>query len=253
MVVVAGGDGAVANVALAHTQRTIPLGILPLGTANNIAGALGIRGSWESLILALGSGAVRRLDVGRARAPWGSCEFLESAGIGLIAALLLDAARAPSGAASHETDRIDAARRRLVRVVEHARPRWCLVEADGRDLSDDYLLVEAMNLPAVGPRVPLAPDADPGDGLLDLVLVTPDDRETLLRNLGDLLDGVARALPLRRQRVRALRLRWDPDQGHLDDETWPSRKALNTVVTDVARSWDVQLVIGDSAPLQVLV
>ena len=49
-VVVAGGDGAVAQVARALVARAVPIAILPLGTANNVARTLGIDGSVERLI-----------------------------------------------------------------------------------------------------------------------------------------------------------------------------------------------------------
>ena len=41
---------------------------------------------------------------------------------------------------------------------------------DNRDLSGRYILLEAMNIHSVGPNFWLAPPADPGDGLLDLVI-----------------------------------------------------------------------------------
>jgi hypothetical protein len=42
MVVVAGGDGTVRKVITGIVDRAIPIAILPLGTANNLATSLGI-------------------------------------------------------------------------------------------------------------------------------------------------------------------------------------------------------------------
>jgi diacylglycerol kinase family enzyme len=249
LVVVAGGDGAVGKVAFAHVQRAVPLAILPLGTANNIAYSLGVHGPWQSLVPSLASGATRRLHVGRVRAPWGTHEFLESAGIGLIAALLVDAAEVPS---PRGTDKIGAGRRRFVRVIEAARPRWCVVEADGRDLSGEYLLVEAMNLPVVGPRVPLAPAADPGDGLLDLVRVAPHERDALLTYVRCLDDRTVTPPPLRAERVRAVRLRWDAGDGHVDDELWP-HSSESGAARDRDAPLHVEVVADDAVPLRVVV
>ena len=50
LVIVAGGDGTVARVARRLRNREIPLAILPIGTANNIARALGLNGDIDSLI-----------------------------------------------------------------------------------------------------------------------------------------------------------------------------------------------------------
>ena len=42
----------------------------------------------------------------------------------------------------------------------------CRMLLDGEDISGAYLLVEALNTPAFGPRIKVAPEADPSDGLL---------------------------------------------------------------------------------------
>ena len=48
LVVVAGGDGSVKAVALALAGRGIPMAILPMGTANNIAKSSASWGAWPS-------------------------------------------------------------------------------------------------------------------------------------------------------------------------------------------------------------
>jgi hypothetical protein len=50
IVVAAGGDGTIAHVARLLAHRGIPLAILPLGTANNIAKSVGITASIEDVI-----------------------------------------------------------------------------------------------------------------------------------------------------------------------------------------------------------
>ncbi|MBA3895362.1 MAG: diacylglycerol kinase, partial [Gemmatimonadales bacterium] len=50
LVVVAGGDGSIKKVAIAMAGRGVPLAILPIGTANNIAKSLGALGSMGELI-----------------------------------------------------------------------------------------------------------------------------------------------------------------------------------------------------------
>src|SRR4029453_10631218 len=52
---VAGGDGTVGRVARKLAQReiaTLPVAVLPLGTANNIAESLNVRGTFKKLITA---------------------------------------------------------------------------------------------------------------------------------------------------------------------------------------------------------
>src|SRR3954468_12734901 len=84
MVVVAGGDGSIRKVAsrLAGTKR--PIAPLPIGTANNIARSLGIRGSPAEVIAGWEKPVERKIDLGIAKGPWGEKSFIEGLGLGLI-------------------------------------------------------------------------------------------------------------------------------------------------------------------------
>src|SRR6185503_20955861 len=180
VVLAAGGDGTVGAVArlMAATTPDIPMAILPVGTANNLARALGVSGTADEIIAGLESGATRRLDIATVRAPWGTARFVESAGVGAFGAMLRDAEREDAG--QQPAARTPNGRgARLRRVLERARPRHRQIDADGDDLSGTYLLVLALNIAYVGPGLALAPDADAGDGQLDLLLVGEADRDAL--------------------------------------------------------------------------
>ena len=88
LVVAAGGDGTIKKVALALAGRGIPLAILPIGTANNIAKSLGIIGSVDELIAGWRSGNRRRLAVGTVAASYGTMRFVESVGVGAFTDLV---------------------------------------------------------------------------------------------------------------------------------------------------------------------
>jgi diacylglycerol kinase family enzyme len=87
-VLVAGGDGTVGKIARHLIGRKIPLSVLPLGTANNLARTLGFHPSVETLIAQLKDGESSKFDVGLARGPWGKRYFFEGAGAGLLAEYL---------------------------------------------------------------------------------------------------------------------------------------------------------------------
>jgi diacylglycerol kinase family enzyme len=53
IVVAAGGDGTVTRVATQIPDRDIPIAIIPLGTANNIARSFGITGTFEEIVAGL--------------------------------------------------------------------------------------------------------------------------------------------------------------------------------------------------------
>src|SRR4029450_8235960 len=67
LVVAAGGDGTVHKTAWQLMGTGIPLAILPLGTANNLARSLGFTVSVEELLQSLHCGKNRPFDVGVAR------------------------------------------------------------------------------------------------------------------------------------------------------------------------------------------
>jgi len=259
LVIVAGGDGTVAKVAVAIAGRDIPLAILPVGTANNIARSLGLVGGWGHIVAGLRSAPRKRLDIGVARGPWGERRFVEAAGVGLFAravALLNDWEVQPVAELVKDEPNFETALRLLRHLVTDYSPRHWRVTLDGRDLSGRYLLLEAMIIRLIGPHLHLAPDADPGDGLFDVALVSEDQAEALLRYLGHRLEREATLPALTIHRGRQLELLWSEPEIHFDDEAWikdaagapagrPAGAATNpTIQLEVGLEWVDVLVPG---------
>src|SRR5216117_785353 len=69
LVLVAGGDGTVGKVGCELIDSGIPLGVLPLGTANNLSRSLGFIASPEEIITGLEAAERRAFDIGLARGP----------------------------------------------------------------------------------------------------------------------------------------------------------------------------------------
>lgn len=63
IVVAAGGDGTVNMVATQLLNRDIPLGIIPVGSANGLAFNLNIPGEFEGAMEIIMKGRIRKLDV----------------------------------------------------------------------------------------------------------------------------------------------------------------------------------------------
>ena len=93
LVLVAGGDGTVGKVGRELIDTGIPMSVLPLGTANNLARSLGFIGSADQIIAGLEGGKKRSFDIGVARGPWGKRYFFESVGGGLLADYLSNAGK----------------------------------------------------------------------------------------------------------------------------------------------------------------
>ena len=223
LIVVAGGDGTIAKVATRIVGREVPLAIVPVGTANNIATTLGIRGTPERIIRALPTAGRRMFDAGTASAPWGTSRFLESAGFGLFGTMLEHAERTSELRKNDQPGPRKRAQsaRATQRLLERQPALFCQIEADGVSLSGSYILAIAMNIKRIGSCLELAPDADVSDGQLDLVLLGEDQRDTLHDYLGELASGGAARFPLAPRRARSVRFSWDLNFGHLDDERWP--------------------------------
>jgi diacylglycerol kinase (ATP) len=227
LVAVAGGDGTIAKVARLLRGRDTAIAPLPVGTANNIATALGLTASsLEEQILGWTNARAIALDVGLARSPRGSRSFLESCGAGLIPRLLtLAKSRDPPRLASSAETRLESALARARRTARRSPAIEIRAVLDGQDISGRYVLIEAMNLGWVGPNLNLAADADPSDGLLDVVLVSEAER-SLLSGYLDYLDaredgvGWPHAFPT--VRGRHLRIAQTDLEVHVGDELWTS-------------------------------
>ena len=175
----AGGDGTVQQVFTALEGLSIPIGVIATGTANNIAHTLGTPVEDPAAAVAQWEGCVTRpFDLPSVRCSARQGRLVECVGGGAFAELL-SVAEDREERLGTDGDTQDGLR--LLRgVLRDVVPERWRVELDGKDLSGEYLAVVAMNIRRLGPNVELAPGARPGDGLVDLVLVREEDRETLV-------------------------------------------------------------------------
>jgi diacylglycerol kinase family enzyme len=215
LVVVTGGDGTVRAVATRLIGKNIPMAIAPNGTANNIARALGIEGKPFDIVAGLKMPMRRHFDVGRVQAPWGEDYFLEAAGYGLYASTL--AAYRPE-----EGKSVLRSLEAINQTLAAYEAKECRIVLDGEDLSGAYLLVEVLNTPAFGPRLKVAPEANPGDGLLEIFRIRDDDRPGFMESLTGLLREELQELPgVELNRGRRLEICWTGESFHVDAEVRP--------------------------------
>ena len=220
LVAVYGGDGTVGRVAQRLVGRGVPLAAIAAGTANNIALTLGVEpisvdeqvASWRN---------ARRVgfDVAIASGPWGREHLIEGLGCGLLASSI----RRVDG--DHDALRLLEPAHRLARSLQVLKERAGAFPAthvqatlDGRDISGDYVLFEAMNTQFVGPNLYLAPQGRADDGFLDVVMVCNEQRDKLRDQLAIWQRGaIATAAPLDSARGRALTMTWTGFEVHIDD------------------------------------
>lgn len=210
LVVVVGGDGSLRAVATRLVDRDLPIFLIPNGTANNVGRTLGIEGDPLKILQRLQGGPTREVDMGRLSLPWGETFFLEGAGCGLFAEAL----------AKYQPDDGKSFLRgikTLVDLLTDLPSRPLQLRIDGVEEEGEYLLVEAMNMGAVGPRLNLAPSADPSDGRFDLLKIKAEQRESYLTYLTALLNGEVENLQsVERSRVRKVEIKWSGFPIHQD-------------------------------------
>ena len=160
LVIAAGGDGTVNEVAhgLANTQTA--LGLMPLGSVMNVARTLWVPRDLADAAHTIAEGKVLAMDMGRV----GDRFFLEAAGVGLDAGLFGYFERLEQGA--HPLAVIRAGLRFLRQI---GSPRLT-IEHDAGRLETRAPMVSVANGPYVGAAYAIAPDARIDDGLLDLVV-----------------------------------------------------------------------------------
>lgn len=164
--VAVGGDGLVhvAVQAAAHTE--VPVGVIPAGTGNDLARALGIPLDTAAATATLLAGAPRTIDLGRV----GDQLFVGVLYAGFDSAVNERVNRMtwPSG-----RRRYDLAILLELRVFE---PRRFLVELDGVERQVDAMFVSVGNTTSYGGGLCICPNAQPDDGLFDITVIGPVPR-----------------------------------------------------------------------------
>lgn len=234
LVLAAGGDGTVGKVGRELIDSGIPLGVLPLGTANNLARSLGFIASPEKIVAGLERGKKRAFDIGLAQGLWGKRFFFESAGGGLLADYLREAKDKPKKtkqlSEEQEMTRHVSFLRRMLH--DYSACKWKM-DIDGEDISDEYILWEAMNIRSVGPVLYLASQAATKDGQLDFVCAREQDRSLLLKYVDARLAGQRVKFPLPLRRFRRLRIAWKKSTLHFDSKVWPPKNEKAESPSDI--------------------
>jgi diacylglycerol kinase (ATP) len=179
-IIAAGGDGTVSEVvngladaAGKDSGPLGPIGILPVGTANDIVDTLGIPRDLAAAAQVLAHGRTRLMDLGEVNGRL----FVNNSAIGLEPFVTLIQQR---------IKRVQGPLRYLLAALRGiiARPCWNMrLEWDGDSYSGPVTLVAIGNGPRSGGLFYMAPHADPFDGRLTFVYGYRSSRLQLLRLL----------------------------------------------------------------------
>lgn len=184
-VVAVGGDGTAHLAVQAVAGTRVPLGLVPLGTGNDLADAVGVPAdpvaAARALLADLRHGRTTPIDAVRVApvdaagvAPVGSW-FAAILSVGFDSAVNARAngMRWPRGPRRYD----------LAILAELARLRTYRVtlDLDGTVVEIPALLVAVGNTRSYGGGMRMCPAADPTDGLLDVTVVEPVSRWELIR------------------------------------------------------------------------
>jgi diacylglycerol kinase (ATP) len=228
LVVAAGGDGTIAVAAKALAHSGVPLAVLPRGTANNIARSVGAQGAIPELIESWPHAEPWRCDLGVIRGPQGHSLFVEGVGAGLIAEGIFAALQRSGPAHPDASAQVVEDLRHYRDALTVLKPRRFDLTADGLDLSGDYLLVEILNMPCVGPNIVLASGVSPFDGFLSVVIAKEEHRDALLNYFEQRVTGQEARAALPFTHARSIELR-GASVVHVDDEVQQLKPATSAV------------------------
>jgi len=177
VVIAHGGDGTAMDVAAALVGTPVPLGLLPGGTGNVLAGNLGIGRSFMAAADTIAEGATRIIDVGRLTTAAGSRYFAVNCAAGFAADLM-------AGTAQRHKRRFGVAAYvgRAILMVPNLVRAATRIEVDGAVHEGHATTVIVANCGQIVPGVlSLADDIAPDDGVFDVAVLDAASYGSALR------------------------------------------------------------------------
>ena len=168
--IVAGGDGTMHHVAQGLVGTDCALGVVPLGSGNDLAGTLGIPRDLDAAVERALQGTVRRMDLARV----GETYCIGYAGVGFDSEVtrFANEVRIVRGPLIYPYA--------VLLTLATFKPPTMRIEHDSGIFEGRAMFVVAANLPRFGGGMKIAPEARIDDGLLDLVIVREVSRWALL-------------------------------------------------------------------------
>lgn len=230
LIVLAGGDGTVRKVAGELLDKKLPIGLIPLGTANNIAKTLGISGNPQEIIESWHQRNIKKYDVGRIYGLKKAGFFLEGFGYGVFPRLMKEMEQRKDQLTDSAEKNLKLALEVMHDIILNSKARFCKITIDGADYSGKFLLAEVMNTQSIGPNLNLAPFADPGDGSFEVILVNERQREEFASYVHNKLNGVEQPPIFNILKAKNLEIYWEGKLLHVDDEIIQLKESVDVKI-----------------------
>ena len=217
LIIAMGGDdtieATIRGIALAsgHKKHKVTLGMIPSGTANNLAKGLGIPEDVKQACALIASGHVRKLDMGQIKVGGGKkLPFFQLATVGITAAVYPDALHASKG-------RLESIKGAIEKALAYSsKPKVSLVLDDDSSITVETMLALVTNVPLIGPNLLADPNASTEDGLLDVAVYPHFNKGELLAYFTRLMeegchDAGIDENKIQRYRARELKIKAMPE------------------------------------------
>ena len=218
MVLTAGGDGTVNEVANALSFSDCTLGIIPFGSGNGLARSVGIPQDIFEALKIIKAGHILKSDRGIV----GDKPFYCTFGIGF------DAAVSEKFASMKKRGKITYIRSAFREFFKYQSQAYAIV-IDNKVITEKALLIAVCNAPQYGNNAYIGPKAKLSDGLLDVTVVHADNPfNTLLMSMDMLTGMLDKNRSIESFRVPALTIvRTKEGPVHLDGEPMHLGKKLS--------------------------
>ena len=186
LVIAVGGDGTVREAAAGMVGKDAVLGVVPIGSGNDLMKTLGVPRDALAACAVLREGRDRRVDVGHVTAGGDDVQelhFANAAGFGFDAAVVAEAKKSA---------RLRGLPLYLAAVFRTVRDYQCplvRITIAGHTWEQRVLMVAAANGRIYGGGMKIAPEAQPDDGQLDICVIDAVSRLTIYRRLPRFVAG----------------------------------------------------------------
>ncbi|MFZ4507032.1 MAG: diacylglycerol/lipid kinase family protein [Fimbriimonas sp.] len=184
LIVACGGDGTIGDVANGLIGSHVPMGVVPMGTGNDLARHLGLQGNLERAVKIAMTGTPKPIDGGLWSVGEDSRVFFNACGCGFdaeVAARVNSGFRRLKGTAAYIAAVLDS-----LRSYEAVPIR---ITMGDQVVETEAMLCCVASAESYGGGMKIAPKASLTDGLLDVVLVRKATRMEFLRAFPSVFRG----------------------------------------------------------------
>jgi diacylglycerol kinase (ATP) len=158
-----GGDGTLHHMVNMLAESNKRVGIIPLGSGNDISANLGIPSGIEDCCRIIKQGKIKNLDLGIINDKY---YYICIAGAGFDSEVtdLANSTRFPLKGSSKYTYAV-------YKTLVTFRSKEFTFYYDGKVKKFNGMMIAASNMPSYGGGMKITPDASPSDGLLDICII----------------------------------------------------------------------------------